>query len=114
MLSSLIFTSLILGNLILSKVEAPKVEPMEILLDRLAICESSGRKNAINIMDGDASSFGLFQFKIKSFVHFGRRYGLEHSDIWSSEQQRAIAKALIEDGRGQQHFKNCWRKLNLL
>ena len=113
MLSSLILASTILISVVSVPAGVVEIDPIEIVLDKLRICESSGRAKAINIMDGDASSFGAFQFKIKTFVWAGRRYGLEHSDIWSESQQRAIAKVLILDGRGEQHWKNCWEKMNL-
>src|SRR3990167_6322073 len=106
---TLLTTSLLL-NLFSKLVEVPKIEPIEILLDKLAICEFDNRSDAINIMDGDASSFGAYQFKIKTFVHFGRRYGLPHDDIWSSEQQRAIAKEMLLEQRWK-HWYNCYKKI---
>ena len=96
-MESIILTSVILAHLITPPPEVPR-DPMPDILHKLAVCESSLQNNAINVMDGDASSFGRYQFKIKTFVWAGRKYGLEHSDIWSVKQQEAITRALIQDG----------------
>ena len=80
-------------------------------LELLSQCESSGRQYAINSKEIHGSSYGILQFRLETFNHFGKRYGLPHTDIFSKEQQFAIAKAMIEDGRGN-HWA-CWRKLGL-
>ena len=115
MLIKLLLISLLLipSNTISISEEEMKEYKLKQLLDRLAICESSNNQKAIRPNDPDAPSIGLYQWKIESYVWAGRRYGLPHSDIWNPAEQRTITKALISDGRGQQHFKNCFRKYNL-
>ena len=113
MLKSLLLLTLLLPYTIEISPEEVREYRLGQLLDKLAFCESSNRQAVINEKDYGSASFSLYQFKIETFVWAGRKYGLPHDDIWSAEQQRAIAKALIESGRGEQHWKVCFRKYKL-
>lgn len=88
-------------------------EPIVILMDKLEYCESRHNELAINNKETHGSSYGLYQFRLETFEHFGERYGLIHDDIFNPYQQKAVAKSMIKDGRGQDHWKNCWRIHNL-
>src|SRR3990167_4369006 len=81
------------------------VDPMEKILEDLALCESSNNPLAINKKESHGISWGLLQFRIDTFNHFGERYGLLHNDIFNIEQQKAIAAEMLKEGRN--HWKNC-------
>ena len=82
------------------------VDPIEKTLEALAFCESSNRPFAVNTKEVHGMSFGLLQFSIDTFNHFGERYGLLHNDIFNVEQQRAIAAEMLKEGRTE-HWENC-------
>lgn len=91
-----------------------KAEPSEIvlisdILEKLAMCESSNDSQAFNRYDPVTSSYGLYQFKLETFNHFGKRYGLKHNDIMNPEQQKAIASRMLSEGRWK-HWYNCLNK----
>lgn len=79
---------------------------LQLALERLAECESHNSMSEINVMDGDASSFGKWQFKIKTFVWAGTKYNLPHDDILSEKQQHDIAAAMLKAGMWRRWF-NC-------
>lgn len=103
-LSSFIYAIIVGRTIELRVVDMPET------LNQLAMCESSGNPNAYVHNDGGSPSYGALQFKLGTFNHFGERYGIEHSDIMSKEQQFAIAEKMIYEGRWE-HWYNCLHKI---
>lgn len=84
---------------------AKQVTTKEIM-EHLSLCESSNNPWAINNKEIHGKSYGLYQFRLDTFQHFGKRYGLPHNDIFNPLQQRDIVKKMIEEGRWS-HWFNC-------
>lgn len=108
-MNSLLLSGILLANLITPSVP---VWDTEEVLAQLAFCESSNRQNIIRKNDGIGDSYSYLQFKLETFRHFGERYGLPHDDIFSKEQQFAIAGRMLSEGRFS-HWSVCSRKLKL-
>lgn len=71
-------------------------------------CESNQRD--ITILDSNNKySHGWLQFQTASFHYFGKKFGLEHSDIHSREQQEALARAMLNAGLSN-NWKTCARR----
>lgn len=85
-------------------------------IDRLRQCESGGRPGAINEIDLDGTpSFGLFQFKPSTFIHFAARYGVE-GELMDPVAQRSIVEQMVLERdliNWTQQFPGCVRKLGL-
>jgi len=79
-------------------------------LELLAKCESSNNPLAVNNNEPHGKSYGLLQFRIDTFNHFGERYGLPHDDIFNEEQQKAIALEMFKEGR-LEHWETCITKM---
>ena len=108
-------TSLILSSILLANLITPQVPVWDIseVLENLSWCESSNRQYIIRKDDGIGDSHGYLQFKLETFDHFGKRYGLPHDDIFSKEQQFAIAREMLVERRFS-HWRVCSKKLGLL
>lgn len=119
MITSLLLSSNLLINLISKPVEAPKYDKTDLLIERLAKCESSMRPLAQNRRDWHGESVGLLQFRRETFREQMIKYGFvdtsewDESDwenaVWDSTLQRKLAKLMILDGLG---FRwGCWNKI---
>ena len=75
------------------------VEP-PTTIEKLIECESGGDKWAINHNEPHGKSYGIMQFRLETFQEQGRLYDLPHNDIFSEEQQIAIASRMLLDGKG--------------
>lgn len=114
---SIIITIAILGigemvmseTIIIYRAEASEIVLIDDILEDLAMCESSNNPQAFNRYDPVTSSYGLYQFKLETFNYFGKRYGLEHSDVMNPEQQKAIARMMLSEGR-YSHWYNCLKE----
>ena len=77
------------------------------LFSALIRCESQWNEKAVG--DG-GTSFGLLQFKKKTFAHFTAKYKLPDYDLRNSYHQIDLAARMIKDGYIQ-HWETCARKL---
>lgn len=78
------------------------------LIERLILCESRGNEKAIG---DNGKAFGILQFHQGTFDKFGSLYNLCHDNIWNPNQQREIAKKMLENG-GWKHWTNCYLKIS--
>jgi len=77
------------------------------LLYDLAFCESSLKHKGIW---GDyGTSYGLFQWKLRSWADYNERYELE-LNILNLEDQINLTGMVLQDG-GQHNWKNCWNRI---
>ena len=92
------------------------------VLERLAQCESGGNPKAINPNDMGSPSFGLLQFKIKTFRAYGERYNVIQKGMSDEELrhwimfpilQKRIADKMLSDGL-YKHWLNCFKTYPLL
>lgn len=82
---------------------------VDIFLSKLEICESNGTD--VKVLDTNGKySYSYFQFQEETFNHFGELYKLPHNDIYSRDQQYAIARKMIENGLWR-HWYNCSKKI---
>lgn len=112
LLSLIIFTSLMMtasATYVYEQDIEPTGASVVQIVDALAGCESGNDPDAINHNEPHGKSYGLLQFRLDTFNHFGERYGLPHTDIFDPAQQRAIAEQMILDGR-ESHWA-CYKKL---
>ena len=94
----------------------------DIWIDKLVICESSGKETAVNWNDKGSPSYGLLQYKVGTFVFYAKRYNLfpyaetnEYFNfIYDGDIQRMLAKKMLqEDFDNWRHWTNCWLLMNL-
>ena len=72
-----------------------------ILVDTMAICESTDNPLAVNLVDRDGtSSFGRFQFKPKTLRHYADKYRLADVSAWDE----ADTMNWIYDGEFQEQI----------
>lgn len=84
------------------------------MIDKLAMCESGDRADALNPSDGGSRSVGRLQFKDSTFAHYSKRYGLT-GDIWNGEDQTYLAYKMIEeDYNNLHHWEQCSTKNKLI
>lgn len=70
---------------------------------QVAKCESTFNPKAFNPKDTDGlPAYGLFQFKMKTFMTYAKKAGIEHPDIWSSDQQAQVAAYMFKTGEKRQ------------
>ena len=117
-LTKIILTGSLTSSLLLNSVslvsvaEAPLNQEelrIDYILSELAYCESRGNPKAHNQDDGGTPSYGLLQFKLRTFNHFGEKYDLEHTDVTNPSQQVAIAREMLREGRWR-HWFTCLSK----
>ena len=73
------------------------------LIEKLADCESTNNPEAINWNDNGSPSYGLLQFKAKTFQYYCvDKYGMI-DDIMDPEIQKECCDRLINDG-GLRHW----------
>lgn len=107
LLVAILVALIILPFAVLSyKAEGVEIKTISEVLEGLAMCESSNNPKAFNRFDGGSPSYGLYQFKLSTFNHFGERYGLKHTDVMNPKQQEAIARMMLSEGR-YSHWYNC-------
>lgn len=82
-------------------------------LARIEWCESRGNRDAINTRESHGASYSYFQFRLSTFQEFGKRYGLPYDDIFSFQEQTAIAKRMIEEGRESEQWKVCTKLMGI-
>jgi hypothetical protein len=46
------------------------------IINQIEQCESNGNENAIHEHDGDGTSFGILQFKYKTFRYYSEKFGV--------------------------------------
>lgn len=101
--------------ILLMSYQVAVAEPMiqkydtEEALQFLIACESDGLKWAVNNDEPHGSSYGVLQMRLETFERQGKKYGLPHNDIFSEEQQKAIARKMIEDELAEKHWVVCWK-----
>ena len=113
-LSSLLFT-----NVVTMPPEIRIFDANDILVERLAKCESSMRVFALNKKEWHGESAGLLQFRRETFREQMIKYGFtdttewDEADwenaLWDATIQRKLAKLMISDGLG--HRWGCWNKI---
>ena len=124
-----VFITFSLLSSLFAPVEVPKYD-IEEQLSYLAFCESSGDPKAYRANDNGSPSIGLLQFKQKTWEWAVEIYGdsiveivpgkyepgeyfqfrYVPLDIYNPEHQKIMAKAMILDGRYEQHWKVCFAK----
>lgn len=102
-----VYASIVGAGKIVEKKDEP-VEDIDIMLDRLAMCESSGNENAIVLDVNNLYSMGLYQYQMPTWI----RYGMSPDDIYDGEKQRELTKKIIEQG-GWENWYNCGIKIGL-
>jgi hypothetical protein len=76
--------------------------PIQPLL-QVALCESTMRVDAFNPRDVDGlPAYGLFQFKMATFLRYAKLAGIEKPDIWNAEQQAKTAAYMFSTGQKKQ------------
>ena len=88
------------------------LDPLDLVIDKLATCESSQIPDVIVIDTNGYKSYGWLQFQQRTFDYFGEKYGLPHDDIMSPAQQIPIAKAMLKNGLWKAWY-NCLRYVKL-
>lgn len=92
--------------------------PIDVWLDKLAMCESGGRAD-IKILDSNKKwSYGILQYQRQTFIAYTRKYNLLPSAeddeimnfIYDPDYQKMLAKKMIMDG-GAHHWRNCVNKI---
>ena len=89
-------------------------------LNKLSFCESSNRPHIINPDDKGSPSFGLFQYKEKTWKWKIRKHGLlpytEDGELMNlihdEYTQTKLTKLILRDG-GWRHWFNCSKKTGL-
>jgi len=105
--------------------EPVKVETQDTLsplIDKLAMCESGGKPEALNADDGGSRSSGILQFKDSTFLHYAKRYEMfpfaEDAEIINfltdPDQQKKMATLMLkENPENWRHWVNCSLKTGL-
>ena len=109
--------------------ETPEVTPLiveeisafDLMVEKLAYCESTGNPKALNPHDAGSPSYGLFQYKASTWKTYIRKYNLvEGTDaelmrrIYDADLQRELTKKILEEeSGGWQHWYTCSRKAGL-
>lgn len=92
------------------------------LLIALAFCESSLRPTIVVKNDNGSPSYGLLQWKYKSFWYFNEKYNifpdLEYTEVENiimnpEAQIRLAIKVLTQEKNGWQHWSNCAKKIGI-
>lgn len=94
----------------------------DIFISKLSGCESRNNPSAVNPQDLDGTpSYGRFQFKIKTWKAYVRRYDLwkwrswEEADYWNSiyagDMQEVVVRKMLHDSKVNManEFPDCWR-----
>jgi len=91
-------------------------DPIYKLIDKLANCESNNNPLVVNWEDNGSPSYGLLQFKERTFIHYTKRYNLmpkaEDNEIlnnlFDGNYQRELAyRMLKEKAKNSVHWYNC-------
>jgi len=102
------------------KVEA-EVDELGMLIDQLAMCESSGRTD-IKILDSNnLHSYGLLQFQEATFIGYTKKYNLRPemedqeimNEIYNGDYQKELARKILEEPSGWKNWFNCGRRIGL-
>jgi hypothetical protein len=109
---------------ILRAVSSPYMEKdlaLNSVLKELSDCESSGRVKLKILDTNNRYSYSKFQFQAKTFLSYGKKYGII-SDKVSEEEienyiydeslQNKIAGKMIENGLLEANWVNCYRKMS--
>lgn len=80
----------------------------DVILQKIAKCESSLNPKAWNKSDPHGGSKGLFQFQNSTFYNYAKILEIENPDIWNVEQQAEIASYMVSIGEA--HQWTCFRK----
>ena len=110
------------NSLVSTKVD-PKIVAENILVDKMAVCESTDNPLAVNLVDRDGtSSFGRFQFKPQTLKYYAEKYNLADISAWEKEdimnwiydgnfQEQIFRKMLYDkDIIWKQEFPTCFRR----
>ncbi len=98
----------------------PKNGTLDILLDDLAYCESTGRDN-FRIVDSNGwYSYSTYQFQMPTWKAYAAEVFLEADDadlenlIWGGEDQRKVAKYMLESNpENWRHWRTCGKLVGL-
>ena len=93
---------------IVGDTENPRID---LLMEKLANCESGGDPTRINPNDNGSPSFGKYQFKKTTFLEMGKKYNLPATDIMNEEQQEKIVFQMLLNKEGD-HWRNCMKQIN--
>ena len=78
-----------------------KINPWKF--KRLIKCESNWKETALG---DNGRSFGILQFKEKTFEHFAEKYGFRELEIRNPYHQIDLAALMIKNGY-LYHWENC-------
>ena len=108
---------------IISNEADPKIVAENILVEKMAICESTDNPLAINLIDKDGtSSYGRFQFKWQTLKYYVGKYKLADVSAWEKEDainwaydgeftEKVFRKMLYDKNvNWKQEFPTCYRK----
>ena len=107
-----LFVNLLLFALPVTSVAEPK-DLVAQIIDKISYCESRNNPLAWNDNDGREGehSMGILQMKMKTIQWASQRYKIQMEDPLNPDFQKKLARAIIEDGRGQTHWVNCWKRI---
>jgi hypothetical protein len=101
--------------------DGPATRRLDAIVDKLMMCESSGKAHAINPDDGGSPSYGCLQYKKTTFFEGIKIHGLlreaearEHENfLMDCEVQRVLArKMLTTNVNGWKHWTNCFKTID--
>ncbi len=123
------WTNLVIGTPlegILGEKQAPQPSATDVLIDKLAQCESRGNNMAVNPNDLDNTpSYSTFQWKPSTWALYVKRYKLWNSKdwdeadlsnaMWDTQYQTAIVKKMFTDPLVdlRHEFPSCSKLLGL-
>ena len=86
-------------------------------VERLSICESGNRSDAVHHNDGKigSDSIGVNQYKTGTWEMYTKKFGLPYSadDIWNADKQKNLTKLIIKNDYAYKNWKNCSESIGL-
>ena len=84
------------------------------MLDRLAMCESSGNEKVVVMDVNSRYSYSTFQYQKSTWLLYTKKYGMEGADIMDGDAQRKLTKIILEnEPNSWRNWANCARKIGL-
>lgn len=89
-----------------------------MLLDKLAMCESSNKEGFRKVDSNGYYSYATFQFQKGTFEFFAKKFDLFDSDlnklIYTSDAQRKVARTMLQDNpKNWSHWYICGKLIGL-
>lgn len=105
-------------NLPIKGIPRSKIEPLMV---KLSVCESGNNPNKTNWYDNGSPSYGLFQFKEKTWIEQIRKYNMfpntEDKElinlIYDRNTQETLTMLMLIEENGWLHWKSCAKKVGL-